>query len=358
MGPIVGRAALACVLLLPCAASAIDEIATEEYVADLMATPRPAEPKSVETRSWAVLPEIGFGPDTGPLVGGKFTDRDVAGSGVTLDAEATQALERQQMLSLTAGTPHLVDDRFLALLEARFKLDPEREFFGLGNNNLGPDPVSTHEFQRTQAFFTVGWRLRESRRPRGGRDDAGRRDTPDARLARHLQGHPHRPRARQRLPVHAPRRRRRPALPALRRRACVRPARERRLHLRPPTRHPLLGARGPRRRRHSSRLLPASLPRHVARAPERRISLQAHAVRLPRLVARPSRRRGLRRSRPRLHRQRRAQARIPAERHHHPEFAPDRKSTRLNSSHPSISYAVFCLKKKKKKKTHSTTNTR
>src|SRR5690348_17874712 len=29
----------------------------------------------------------------------------------------------------------------------------------------------------------------------------------------------------------------------------------------------------------------------------------------------------------------------------------DRKSTRLNSSHPSISYAVFCLKKKKKTKT-------
>src|SRR5690348_17739889 len=29
----------------------------------------------------------------------------------------------------------------------------------------------------------------------------------------------------------------------------------------------------------------------------------------------------------------------------------DRKSTRLNSSHPSISYAVFCLKKKKKNKT-------
>src|SRR5438477_7916465 len=28
----------------------------------------------------------------------------------------------------------------------------------------------------------------------------------------------------------------------------------------------------------------------------------------------------------------------------------DRKSTRLNSSHMSISYAVFCLKKKKKKR--------
>src|SRR2546421_1763677 len=30
----------------------------------------------------------------------------------------------------------------------------------------------------------------------------------------------------------------------------------------------------------------------------------------------------------------------------------DRKSTRLNSSHDQISYAVFCLKKKKKKKTN------
>src|SRR5690348_18252214 len=30
-----------------------------------------------------------------------------------------------------------------------------------------------------------------------------------------------------------------------------------------------------------------------------------------------------------------------------PPHAVDRKSTRLNSSHPSISYAVFCLKKKK-----------
>src|SRR3712207_9010394 len=30
-----------------------------------------------------------------------------------------------------------------------------------------------------------------------------------------------------------------------------------------------------------------------------------------------------------------------------PQFFRDRKSTRLNSSHANISYAVFCLKKKK-----------
>src|SRR5437867_7028961 len=36
-----------------------------------------------------------------------------------------------------------------------------------------------------------------------------------------------------------------------------------------------------------------------------------------------------------------------------PRLLPDRKSTRLNSSHRTISYAVFCLKKKKKKKKKS-----
>src|SRR3712207_7304754 len=36
--------------------------------------------------------------------------------------------------------------------------------------------------------------------------------------------------------------------------------------------------------------------------------------------------------------------------------ARDRKSTRLNSSHANISYAVFCLKKKKNKKTKQVVN--
>src|SRR5260221_5227292 len=35
----------------------------------------------------------------------------------------------------------------------------------------------------------------------------------------------------------------------------------------------------------------------------------------------------------------------------------DRKSTRLNSSHTVISYAVFCLKKKKKKHEHARRST-
>src|SRR3712207_8290120 len=46
----------------------------------------------------------------------------------------------------------------------------------------------------------------------------------------------------------------------------------------------------------------------------------------------------------------------PRDPHRHPaqegRAGPDRKSTRLNSSHANISYAVFCLKKKKQYKIH------
>src|SRR3712207_8404863 len=44
--------------------------------------------------------------------------------------------------------------------------------------------------------------------------------------------------------------------------------------------------------------------------------------------------------------------RIPRMRACNEKDEKDRKSTRLNSSHANISYAVFCLKKKKKQITH------
>src|SRR5688572_31124214 len=48
---------------------------------------------------------------------------------------------------------------------------------------------------------------------------------------------------------------------------------------------------------------------------------------------------------------RRAEGRLRA-----PALAEDRKSTRLNSSHSQISYAVFCLKKKNKKNIYQKKN--
>src|SRR2546428_9492225 len=50
--------------------------------------------------------------------------------------------------------------------------------------------------------------------------------------------------------------------------------------------------------------------------------------------------------------------RCPDERAHLLRFpqGPDRKSTRLNSSHDQISYAVFCLKKKNTQTAYLTTS--
>src|SRR5437773_7577980 len=59
-----------------------------------------------------------------------------------------------------------------------------------------------------------------------------------------------------------------------------------------------------------------------------------------------SRRDGGRRRRGRAHAARRLHRKGPRRVHRR-----DRKSTRLNSSHITISYAVFCLKKKKQKDT-------
>src|SRR5256886_3989602 len=52
-----------------------------------------------------------------------------------------------------------------------------------------------------------------------------------------------------------------------------------------------------------------------------------------------------------------AERRVPQDGRIKLRYNTDRKSTRLNSSHSQISYAVFCLKKKKKSlKTHTHTS--
>src|SRR3712207_7158356 len=74
----------------------------------------------------------------------------------------------------------------------------------------------------------------------------------------------------------------------------------------------------------------------------------ARRLRRPAGGARPDRRRAPRRPQA-------GAARVHDPGGHRPaRKPPDRKSTRLNSSHANISYAVFCLKKKKRTQTSST----
>lgn len=154
-------------LLLPAMlvapAGAIDAIQDQEAIADLLATPRPApEGEEVEDdtaeRRWAILPQVGYGPETGPEGGVKFEHRNVAGLGLEIDVDGVYALNQQQSFELEVGTPHLLDDRFLVLFRVGYDVDPTFDFFGLGNNDVGPDPLSTHSFQRADGALTVGWR--------------------------------------------------------------------------------------------------------------------------------------------------------------------------------------------------------
>ncbi len=149
--------ALLALLLAPTRSPAVEEIHTEEDVADLLAEPPPS-PEEAKGRQWAVLPQVGFGPDTGAAGGVKFTHRNLAGEGITLDVDGTYALKGQKDYKVTVGTPHLLDDRFLTLFRVRSYYDPEQEFFGLGNNNVGQDPASTHSYEQYDGELTLGWR--------------------------------------------------------------------------------------------------------------------------------------------------------------------------------------------------------
>src|SRR5713101_1175150 len=107
MGP--KRATLLGLLLLLAAAPparGLDEIGPEEDVSDLLATPPRAEGEDIiPGRRWAVLPEFGA----------KFTDRDLASTGITLDVEGLYSLKQREKVGLSIGSPHLGGDRFLVL---------------------------------------------------------------------------------------------------------------------------------------------------------------------------------------------------------------------------------------------------
>lgn len=139
---------------------ALEELEAEENISDFLPQVYPLpEQETVRTRRWAILPELGYAPDTGPLVGAKYSHRDVY-EGTTLDFEGTYALNQQRLLALSVGSPHLLDDRLLILLRAKYYFDPQREFFGLGNNDYREDPelLATYEFQELAAGLTIGWR--------------------------------------------------------------------------------------------------------------------------------------------------------------------------------------------------------
>ena len=149
-------------LALAAPSRAIDRLETDETVSQLLVTPPGSgTEETAETRSWALLPQVGYGPDTGVLGGLKFTSRDLLDTGATLDLDGVYSINGQQGYSVVLGSPFLLENRLLMMTQAYYYLDPQREFFGLGNNDQGPTPASTNLIQDFGGSFTVGWRLFE-----------------------------------------------------------------------------------------------------------------------------------------------------------------------------------------------------
>src|SRR5262249_54055656 len=113
-----------------------------------------------EGRQWAILPQLGYGPDTGPVVGIKFTHRNLLRTGITLDVDATYAVvNNQQSHGIKIMQPHLFGDRFFLPVYGQIHYDPKRECSGLGNSDRGPDPASTHAYQDMFGILALGYRL-------------------------------------------------------------------------------------------------------------------------------------------------------------------------------------------------------
>ncbi len=163
----------ASLLLLSRASSTVADseyMVSEETIADMMVFEEhipyycpatyPGEPRrpDIEKRQWTLLPLLGFGPGTGAMAGLTFSHGNLLWSGVALDLSGLYGLEGQQSFGISLGKRGLAKNRLLLLLRARFIVNPEREFYGLGMNDFGPDPLTMHAIQDGGGALTVGYR--------------------------------------------------------------------------------------------------------------------------------------------------------------------------------------------------------
>jgi len=160
-------------LMLPALPAKADTeyMVSEEAIADMMVfedhipyfcpATYPGEPRRLETakRPWTILPLIGYGPSTGLMGGVAFSHRNLFWSGVSLDLRGLYGFRGVQRFKISIGKHGLAKNRLLLLLRGRFIVNPEREFYGLGMNDVGPDPLTTNAAQDGGVALTVGWRF-------------------------------------------------------------------------------------------------------------------------------------------------------------------------------------------------------
>jgi outer membrane protein assembly factor BamA len=154
----IGRL-FAIIALATSSAFARENLETERLLAEVIQQgAMEAEGSIPRSQGWAVLPQLGYSPEKGPNGGIKFTDRNATPARLTIDLEGGYALKKQRNLSLAIVAPHFFEDKVIVALQGEYGFDPTKEFFGLGNNNVGPDPLSTNEYQPLSVLATLAFR--------------------------------------------------------------------------------------------------------------------------------------------------------------------------------------------------------
>jgi len=149
--------ALLAVAVPPARATPDNDLDPENLVSDSL--PGRASTNEQEGRAlpFAILPQVGYGPETGPKAGVKFEGRDLFGGSTVGDVNLLVGLNRQQKAKINVGNPEL--GPFLLFGTLAWYQDPAVEFFGIGNNNIGPEALSNHDMQRARVGVTFGYRI-------------------------------------------------------------------------------------------------------------------------------------------------------------------------------------------------------
>ncbi len=141
----------------PAAATPENDLDPENLVSDALPSRAPADEKQGRALPFAIFPQVGYGPETGPKAGVKFEGRDLFGGATMGDVNVLIALKRQQKATINVGNPEL--GPFMLFGTLAWYSDPSVEFFGVGNNEVGPDELSNHEMRRARVGVTLGYRL-------------------------------------------------------------------------------------------------------------------------------------------------------------------------------------------------------
>lgn len=134
-----------------------NDLDPENLISDALPSRPQASDGETRRLPFTILPQAGYGPETGPKVGVKFEGREFLGGSTVGDVNVLVALKRQQKATINVGNTDL--GGFMLFGTWAWYTDPAVEFFGLGNNTVGPDAIANYEMRRARFGVTVGYRI-------------------------------------------------------------------------------------------------------------------------------------------------------------------------------------------------------